>query len=308
MRIVGSVKPQRNPSKSIQFWFCLRELHFIKNIMHKLLSGNLKTEKLIVKIPNLPLSLAGLKLVQMSDFHYDNDLLSTKMLTEAIAVSNTAKPDLVILTGDYVNTIARPIHQLAPELKNLESRFGVYAVLGNHDIYYPSSKSEIINALTNVGINVLWNQIAYPVGETLPLVGLADFYSREFNPELIMNQLDSTTPRIVLSHNPDTAEILQKWRVDLQLSGHTHGGQIVIPGKSPAIVYYIKIIEKIPKKIRRKLPFLHQTHSILKHWKWSEGLHQVGNNQLYVNRGLGTYFPGRLFCPPEVTIITLEGE
>lgn len=276
--------------------------------MYKLLSGNLKTEKLIVKIPNLPLSLAGLKLVQMSDFHYDDNLLSTKMLIEAIAASNTAKPDLVILTGDYVNTIARPIHQLAPELKNLESRFGVYAVLGNHDIYHPSSKSEIINALTNVGINVLWNQIAYPVGETLPLVGLADFYSREFNPELIMNQLDSTTPRIVLSHNPDTAEILQKWRVDLQLSGHTHGGQIVIPGKSPAIVYYIKIIEKIPKKIRRKLPFLHRTHTILKHWKWSEGLHQVGNNQLYVNRGLGTYFPGRLFCPPEVTIITLEGE
>jgi predicted MPP superfamily phosphohydrolase len=276
--------------------------------MHKLLSGNLKTEKLIVKIPNLPLSLAGLKLVQMSDFHYDDDLLSTKMLIEAIAVSNTAKPDLVILTGDYVNTIARPIRQLAPDLKNLESRFGVYAVLGNHDIYYSSSKSEIINALTNAGINVLWNQISYPVGETLPLVGLADFYSREFNPELIMNQLDSTTPRIVLSHNPDTAEILQKWRVDLQLSGHTHGGQIVIPGKSPAIVYYIKIIEKIPKKIRRKLPFLHQTHTILKHWKWSEGLHQVGNNQLYVNRGLGTYFPGRLFCPPEVTIITLEGE
>ena len=276
--------------------------------MHKLLSGNLKTEKLIVKIPSLPLSLAGLKLVQMSDFHYDNDLLSTKMLTEAIAVSNTAKPDLVILTGDYVNTIARPIHQLALELKNLESRFGVYAVLGNHDIYYPSSKPEIINALTNVGINVLWNQIAYPVGKTLPLVGLADIYSREFNPELIMNQLDSTTPRIVLSHNPDTAEILQKWRVDLQLSGHTHGGQIVIPGKRPVIVYYIKIIEKIPKKIRRKFPFLHQTHAILKHWKWSEGLHQVGNNQLYVNRGLGTYFPGRLFCPPEVTIITLEGE
>ena len=308
MRIVGWVKRQCNPTKSIQFWFCLRELHFIKNIMHKLLSGNLKTEKLIVKIPNLPLSLAGLKLVQMSDFHYDDDLLSTKMLIEAIAVSNTAKPDLVILTGDYVNTIARPIHQLALELKNLESRFGVYAVLGNHDIYYSSSKSEIINALTNVGINVLWNQIAYPVGETLPLVGLADFYSREFNPELIMNQLDSNTPRIVLSHNPDTAEILQKWRVDLQLSGHTHGGQIVIPGKRPAIVYYIKIIEKIPKKIRRKFSFLHQTHAILKHWKWSEGLHQVGNNQLYVNRGLGTYFPGRLFCPPEVTIITLEGE
>jgi predicted MPP superfamily phosphohydrolase len=274
--------------------------------MHKLLTGSLSTEKLTVKIPNLPLSLAGLKLVQMSDFHYDNDLLSEKMLTEAIAVSNATKPDLVILTGDYVNTIAKPIHQLALRLKNLESRYGVYAILGNHDIYYPTSKSEITNALTNVGINVLWNQIAYPVGEKLPLVGLADFYAKEFNPEAIMNKLDSTTPRIVLSHHPDTAEILKKWRVDLQLSGHSHGGQIVIPGLGPAMIYYAKIVKKIPKKIRRKLPFLRKTHSILRHWQWSQGLHKVGNNQLYVNRGLGTYFPGRLFCPPEVTIIILK--
>lgn len=274
--------------------------------MHKLLTGALSTEKLTVKIPNLPLSLAGLKLVQMSDFHYDNGLLSEKMLSEAIAVSNAAKPDLVILTGDYVNTIAKPIHQLALRLKNLESRYGVYAILGNHDIYYPTSKSEITNALTNVGINVLWNQIAYPVGEKLPLVGLADFYAKEFNPEAIMNKLDSTTPRIVLSHHPDTAEILKKWRVDLQLSGHSHGGQIVIPGLGPAMIYYAKIVKKIPKKIRRKLPFLRKTHSILRHWQWSQGLHKVGNNQLYVNRGLGTYFPGRLFCPPEVTILTLE--
>jgi predicted MPP superfamily phosphohydrolase len=274
--------------------------------MYKLLTGALSTEKLTVKIPNLPLSLAGLKLVQMSDFHYDNGLLSEKMLTEAIAVSNAAKPDLVILTGDYVNTIAKPIHQLALRLKNLESRHGVYAILGNHDICYPTSKSEITNALTNVGINVLWNQIAYPVGEKLPLVGLADFYAKEFNPEAIMNQLDSTTPRIVLSHHPDTAEILKKWRVDLQLSGHSHGGQIVIPGLGPAMIYYAKIVKKIPKEIRRKLPFLRKTHSILRHWQWSQGLHKVGNNQLYVNRGLGTYFPGRLFCPPEVTIIILK--
>lgn len=274
--------------------------------MHQLLSGALSIEKLTVKISNLPPSLAGLKLVQMSDFHYDDDLLSEKMLIEAIAISNAAKPDLVILTGDYVNTIAKPIHQLALRLKNLESLYGTYAILGNHDIYYPSSKLEITNALTNVGINVLSNQIAYPVGKKLALVGLADFYDREFNPEVIMNQLDSTTPRIVLSHQPDTAEILKKWRVDLQLSGHSHGGQIVIPGLGPAMIYYTKIVKRIPKKIRRKLPFLRKAHSILRHWQWSEGLHIVGNNQLYVNRGLGTYFPGRLFCPPEVTIITLE--
>jgi uncharacterized protein len=274
--------------------------------MHRLLSGALSIERLKVKIPDLPLSFAGLKLVQMSDFHYDNGLLSDKMLTEAIAVSNAAKPDLVILTGDYVNTIARPIHKLAPRLQKLESRYGVYAVLGNHDICYPSSKSEIITALTNVGINVLWNQIAYPLGEKLPVVGLADIYSGEFNPEPIMDQLDSNTPRILLSHNPDTAEILKKWRVDLQLSGHSHGGQVVIPGLGAVMIYYTEIAKKIPKKILRKLPLLRKTHSIIHNPKWLQGLHQVGSNQLYINRGLGTYFPGRLFCPPEVTIITLE--
>lgn len=286
----------------------LSELHFTKNSMHKLLSGNLKTEKLVVKIANLPLSLVGLKLVQMSDFHYDDGLLSLKMLTQAIAVSNTAKPDLVILTGDYVNTIARPIHQLALELKNLESRFGIYAVLGNHDIYYPSSKLEITNALTNVGINVLWNQIAYPVGETLPLVGLADFYSQEFNPELIMNQLDSNIPRIVLSHNPDTAEILKKRRVDLQLSGHTHGGQIVIPGLGPVLMIQHKILRITPKILQNFLPFFRKKHPVCNHWEWSQGFHKIGKNQLYINRGLGTYLPGRLFCPPEVTIITLQSK
>ncbi|MBD2629724.1 metallophosphoesterase [Trichormus variabilis] len=274
--------------------------------MHRLLSGPLSTEKLTVKIAGLPASLQGIKLVQMSDFHYDGVRLSDKMLERAIALSNQEQPDLVLLTGDYITTTPEPIHQLAKNLKHLESRCGVYAVLGNHDICYVNSKSEVTKALTNIGIHVLWNEIAYPLGKELPLIGLADRYSQEFNPTLVMNQLDPATPRIVLSHNPDTAETLQKWRVDLQLSGHTHGGQIVIPGLGPAVYYYKKILRKIPIKIRRKVSFLRKNYSILHHWEWSQGLHQIGKNQLYVNRGLGTYLPGRLFCPPEVTIITLE--
>lgn len=274
--------------------------------MHRLLSGPLSIEKLTVKIAGLPASLQGIKLVQMSDFHYDGVRLSDKMLERAIALSNQEQPDLVLLTGDYITTTPEPIHQLAKNLKHLESRCGVYAVLGNHDICYVNSKSEVTKALTNIGIHVLWNEIAYPLGKELPLIGLADRYSQEFNPTLVMNQLDPTTPRIVLSHNPDTAETLQKWRVDLQLSGHTHGGQIVIPGLGPAVYYYKKILRKIPIKIRRKVSFLRKNYSVLHHWEWSQGLHQIGKNQLYVNRGLGTYFPGRLFCPPEVTIITLE--
>ncbi|TVP63683.1 MAG: metallophosphoesterase [Nodularia sp. (in: Bacteria)] len=274
--------------------------------MHWLLSGPLSIQRLTVKIAGLPVSLEGKKLVQMSDFHYDGLRLSEAMLEQAIAVSNQLKPDLVLLTGDYVTTSTEPIHHLASRLKQLQSQVGIYAILGNHDIYYKHSKSEITNALTSIGVKVLWNEIAYPFGKQFPLVGLADRYSREFNPKLVMNQLDPEIPRIVLSHNPDTAELLQEWRVDLQLSGHTHGGQIVIPGLGPILVFYKKIVQSIPMKVRYRFPFLQKNYFIIHHWEWAQGLHQVGNNQLYVNRGLGTYLPGRLFCTPEVTEIILQ--
>ncbi|MDZ7965236.1 MAG: metallophosphoesterase [Nostoc sp. DedSLP03] len=276
--------------------------------MHWLLSGPLSIEKLTVNIAGLPASLQGKKLVQLSDFHYDGLRLSEDMLEKAIALTNEAEPDLILLTGDYVTDDPTPIHQLVLRLKHLQSRSGIYAILGNHDIYYKQAKAEVTEALTSIGIHVLWNEIAYPLGKELPLVGLADYWSREFHPAPVMNQLNPDTPCIVLSHNPDTAEILQAWRVDLQLSGHTHGGQIVIPGIGPAALFYEKLVEKIPRKVRRRVPFLEENVSVVRHWEWTQGLHRLGKNQLYVNRGLGTYLPGRLFCRPEVTIITLQGE
>ncbi|MBW4556190.1 MAG: metallophosphoesterase [Trichormus sp. ATA11-4-KO1] len=276
--------------------------------MHWLLSGPLSIERLTVKIAGLPASLRGKKLVQMSDFHYDGLRLSEAMLEKAIAASNQLQPDLVLLTGDYITTNPEPIHQLALRLKHLQSQAGIYAVLGNHDIHCRHSRSEITKSLTSIGIHVLWNEIAYPLGKEFPLVGLADRYSLEYHPASVMNQLDPDTPRIVLSHNPDTAEFLQAWRVDLQLSGHTHGGQIVFPGLGPMLLCHQKIVQKIPMKVRYRFPFLRRNYFVIRHWEWAQGLHQIGNNQLYVNRGLGTYLPGRLFCPPEVTAITLQSK
>ncbi|WP_427158371.1 metallophosphoesterase [Aliinostoc sp. HNIBRCY26] len=276
--------------------------------MHRLLSGPLSVERLTVKIAGLSASLQGKKLVQLSDFHYDGLRLSDAMLQEAIAVTNQAQPDLILLTGDYVTTTPEPIHQLTPHLEKLQSRHGIYAILGNHDLYYKNSQTVITQALTNIGIRVLWNEIAYPLGKELPIVGLADYYSREFNPAAIFPQLDPAKPCLAIVHHPDTAHHLQAWRVDLQLSGHTHGGQIVIPGLGAVLPYHKKIIRKIPIRVRRYFPFLRKEFFIVRHWEWLQGLHRLGNNQLYVNRGLGTYFPGRIFCPPEVTVITLETE
>jgi predicted MPP superfamily phosphohydrolase len=275
--------------------------------MHWLFTGSLKVDKLTVKIANLPASLQGIKLVQLSDFHYDGLRLSEAMLENAIAITNEIEPDLILLTGDYVTDDPTPIHQLALRLKRMQSCWGVYAVLGNHDIHYSHSQAEVTAALTSVGVRVLWNEIAYPLGKELPLVGLADYWSKEFNPALVMNQLDPATPRIVLSHNPDTAKILQKWRVDLQLSGHTHGGHIVIPGLGPVVYHYKKLLKQLPKKLRSWMSlFLGDCSKVVRHWEWAQGFHKISQNQLYVNRGLGTYRPGRLFCPPEVTVITLS--
>ncbi len=275
--------------------------------MHWLLTGRLSVENVTVAITDLPESLQGTKLVQLSDFHYDGLRLSEEMLESAITATNEAEPDLIVLTGDYVTDDPSPIHQLVLRLKHLQSRLGVYAILGNHDIYYPHSQAEVTKALNSIDIPVLWNEIAYPLGKELPLVGLADYWSREFNLKPVMSQLDPKMPRIVLSHNPDTAKLLKQWRVDLQLSGHTHGGQIMLPGGSPAISLYKNIRRNLPKSTRRWIPFMQKDCAkVVRHWEWAQGFHQVGNNQMYVNRGLGTYLPGRLFCPPEVSVITLE--
>ena len=287
-------------------WYAGEVLLARTQTMHKLLSGELAVEHVTVEIAGLPAWLRGTKIAQLSDLHFDGLRLSDAMLAEAIDRSNAAQPDLIALTGDYVTDDPAPIQALARHLQKLTSRYGTLAVLGNHDIYPAGARTQVTAALEAVGIQVLWNQVAYPFGAALPVVGLADFWSKEFDPAALLDQLDPSLPRLVLSHNPDTAAPLQQWRVDLQLSGHTHGGQIALPGLGPIPTLYQMIRRYVPKPLRPWVPYMREdSYKVVQHWEWAQGLHQINQNQLYVNRGLGTYAPGRLFCPPELTLITL---
>ena len=273
--------------------------------MHRILSGALSVEQHTIPIADLPARLEGITIAQLSDFHFDGLRLADKLLAQTIDRIQDFKPDLIALTGDFVTDDPAPIHELVRRIKYVPSRYGSVAVLGNHDIQRKGSRSIVTRALEEAGIPVLWNAIAYPFGPDFPVVGFADYWSKEFDPT-ILNQLDPSTPRLVLSHNPDTAEPLAHYRVDLQLSGHTHGGQIYLPGIGSGPEFWKRIRHLVPRKIRNSIPGLSdQCFHVVHHWEWGQGLHQVNNNWLYVNRGLGTYPPGRLFCPPELTVLTL---
>lgn len=271
-----------------------------------IISEPIKVESITIAVRDLPSRLSGIKIVQLSDLHYDGVHLANATLKQAIALCNDAKPDLVVITGDFVTNDPAPVTKLAEYLKQIQSKYGIYGCLGNHDLTPADAGPVIIDGLARAAIKILWNEVAYPLGDSLALVGLPDFWSPEFQPAPVLEAIPQDIPRIVLSHNPDSAKMLQRWRVDLQLSGHTHGGQVVIPNYGPVVSLLPEIRKRVPRSLRNRLPYIRDCARVTKNWNWSEGWHQVGKNQLYINRGLGSYFPGRINCPPEVTVITLE--
>ena len=266
----------------------------------------LKKETIHIAIANLPTNLIGTKIIQLSDLHYDGIRLLEAILDQAIAICNQEAADLIVITGDFITDQPQPIPALALKLQQLKSKFGVYGCLGNHDSSSIAVQNKLVDTLKEAGVQILVNEIVYPLGAGIALVGLADYWSKDFSTYSVFSQLQPNVPRIVLSHNPDSAQILVKHRVDLQLSGHTHGGQAVIPGYGALPVALQQIRKQTPRFLSKHIPYLKECAAVVKNWQWSEGWHQVGKNQLYVNRGLGTYFPGRFRCPPELTVITLE--
>jgi uncharacterized protein len=244
--------------------------------------GQLTIESVQLPLHKLKPALEGFKIVHMSDFHL-HPYTQIEFIRQAVAQANALKPDLVVLTGDYVQEGADSIFELAPALAALEARYGVFTSLGNHDLW--TDKATVQLGLKEARLPLLLNQgVSLGVGNaTLYLAGLDDGWSGQ--PDLtaaMANYPGGDTPAILLAHEPDLADTFaQDERIGLQLSGHSHGGQVRLPGLGAPI-----------------LPPLGK--------KYDQGLYRVGQMWLYTTRGVGLGpVPVRFNCPPEITEITL---
>jgi uncharacterized protein len=243
-----------------------------------------------ITLSRLPDAFAGMKIVQISDFHFE-EYTEAAFLNAVVRRVNALHPDLVVLTGDFVSSKPLPQrfavklgYHCADLLGQLQAPLR-FAIMGNHDALVGARA--VTDALSMHGIPVLANR-SVPLerdGGRIWLAGIEDALQQRPNlaAALPAGRNPQREPVILLAHEPDFADYVVGHQVDLVLSGHTHGGQILIPFLPPLM-----------------LPDLGT--------RYVHGLFRLRDGmQLYVNRGIGAVnLPFRFRCPPEITVITLQ--
>lgn len=228
----------------------------------------------------LPSQFHGLRIVQISDIHHGL-FLPKEWLSEAVRQANRLNPDIIALTGDFVTYSKRMIGPAAELLGRLRARYGVYAVLGNHD--FRVDADAVTQALRNQRIDVLRNRhISLRFGsKCIYLVGVDDYgYGADLRRAIRGVPRDAAT--VLLAHNPRVIHLASRHNVSLVLSGHTHGGQVNLPLLGT-------VYGRSPERLRYKI-----------------GWDRMGATQIYVSRGIGTIvLPWRLRCPAEITHLEL---
>ncbi len=242
-----------------------------------------------VALRRWPEQLEGFTIALLSDFHYD-PYCSVHPLKAAIGIVNGLRPDLIALTGDFVSApwigsnakAARVAEPCAELLRQMRAPHGLWAALGNHDFF--TNPGIVTGALRAAGIQVLINQsVAIEAnGARFWLGGVNDLLGGRADLRATLQPVSSGEATILMAHEPDYADFVARHPIDLQLSGHTHGGQVRFPLVG---ALYLPDLGK----------------------KYVSGLYKVGPLTLYTNPGLGTIqVPVRLNCPPEVTLLTIR--
>lgn len=224
-----------------------------------------------------------LRVAVLTDFHYD-PLHEAEFFARIVAETNATGPDLVLLLGDFISEVAAPAADLTPILAQLHAPLGIKAVLGNHDCWH--GPVQIAKHLERQGIEVLRNRLVrFPTADgELCLAGLDSVWGGNPDPR-VLRALRPGERLLMAHHEPDFIDELPpalRDKIALQVSGHTHGGQICAPGG---------VVLQRPSYGER----------------YSRGLYRLSpQTQLYVSRGLGTVgIHARLFCRPEIALLTL---
>ena len=266
--------------------------------------GEIRITNRKIGIRDLPTELNGLRLAQVSDVHH-GPWLSIEHVREVVRRTNELEADMVLLTGDYVYASPVYIEPVVAELAKIKSRIGMVGILGNHDWWdrgVPMKK-----AFADNGINLIDNSRVFISSDRklkgekvladsqadggyargLWIAGVGDLWEDLPDYHAALHGIPEQMPRLLLAHNPDAAEdpkfLAGKYRVDLMISGHTHGGQVRLPGIGAVIV---------PSKFGQK---------------YAQGLVQSPTCPVFVSKGIGlSGLPVRFGVPPEIVVLELE--
>jgi len=257
-------------------------VNYAKLVGQKFNPRDFEVVKVKINIPGFPTIFQGYRIVQISDIHY-GQWISADRLKGVIGLINQQKPDIVAITGDFVSYSRNNIEDLIPLLKEIRARDATVAVLGNHD-YWVSA--ERVRSILRESKIIELNNDVYTVnrkGFELYIAGVDSTTLKKNQLDKVMQKLPPNGPAILLVHEPDFADLsAETKRFSLQLSGHSHGGQFVIP--------------------KLGTPFRGDGFK-----KYPLGRYQVGEMVQYTNRGIGTNaFWIRINCAPEITVIDLQ--
>lgn len=247
--------------------------------------GRLTVTRKTIHLPKLPEGLDGLVIAQLTDIHYKPEE-QDQLMVDAVKAVNAAEPDIIALTGDYIEGSPKVFDPLMATLSGLKAKHGIYSILGNHD-GWSSHPGRFRQGFRKAGFEFLQNQgtCIDIKGEHLFIVGTDSIYTGKVDAPACFRG-HQNEPVLALVHEPDVFDALRsRFPVSLQLSGHTHGGQCRVP-----------FIGYAPMKVKYGRNYIY-------------GEYAREDSKIFVSRGLGTVGANvRFACTPEVAILTLRAQ
>ncbi len=284
MKVIGTRKARLSEriSSAVRSDTPLRDLasNFSGVARYALAEANTLTiETVQIHLKRLPKNLDGFRIVHLSDIHH-SPFTDLEHISRAARIANDLKPDMFVLTGDFVSHEPEFIAPMAKVMGTLESEFGSFACLGNHDHW---TNGELVTKhLREANIKVLINEgFRFTAHDaSIWLCGVDDYMVGNTDLRAALRGSFPDEMKMLLAHNPKILYRAARAEIDLMFSGHTHGGQVKLRDDEKRI---------LPRR------------------KFASGLYRRQDTQVYITRGIGTVvLPVRFGCPPEISLIELK--